>query len=150
MVRDTPDAPQAREMIWRRVHRLLCPEPARRPAFGRATSIGLRTAHIAFTGLLLGGHFFNAPVSSLRSVLWLVIASGGGLVALDSYKSCDWIHQGWGVMLIAKLILLCLVPFAWTLRIPILMTVVVIASVESHMPGRFRHYSFLYRRVMKA
>jgi hypothetical protein len=26
--------------------------------------------------------------------------------------------------------------------------VVVIASVGSHMPGRFRHYSVVYRRVI--
>ncbi len=150
MVRDTPDAPQARQVTWRQIHRVLCPEPARRPAFGRAASIGLRTAHIAVTGILLGGHVFGAPVSSLRPVLWLVIASGGGLLALDSYKTVDWIHQGWGVMLITKLILLCLVPFAWDFRVAILLAIVVIASVESHMPARFRHYSVLYRRVMKA
>ena len=137
-------------MTWRRLHSVLCPEPARRPVYGRAASIGLRTAHIAVTGLLLGGHAFSAPASSLRPVLWLVIASGAGLIALDSYKSFDWVHQGWGVMLITKLILLCLVPFVWDFRVAILLIIVVIASVESHMPARFRHYSFLYRRVMKA
>jgi hypothetical protein len=137
-------------MTWRRIHSALCPEPPRRPAFGRATSIGLRTAHLAITGILLGGHAFNAPASSLRPVMLLVIASGAGLAALDSYKTFDWIHQGWGVMLISKLALLCMVPFAWNFRVPILLTIVVIASVESHMPARFRHYSILYRRIMKA
>ena len=130
--------------------RALCPEPARRPAHGRAWNIGLRTFHIAVTGILLGGHVFDAPASALRGVLWLAMASGAGLLAIDSYKSCDWVHQGWGVMLLAKLALLCFVPFVWELRVPILLAVVAVASVESHMPARFRHYSFLYRRVMKA
>ena len=137
-------------MTWRQVHRALCPEPARRPAHSRAWSIGFRTFHIAVTGILLGGHTFSAPAPSLRSVLWLVIASGIGLLALDSYKSCDWVHQGWGLMLLIKLALLCLIPFWWEARVPLLLAVVAVASVESHMPGRFRHYSFLYRRVMKA
>jgi hypothetical protein len=53
-------------------------------------------------------------------------------------------------MLLLKLALLCLVPFVWDLRLPILLAAVALASVESHMPARFRHYSFVYRRVMKA
>jgi hypothetical protein len=137
-------------MTWEQLRRALCPEPARRPVLGRAWSIGLRTLHIAVTGILLGGHVFDVPASSLRGVLWVVIASGAGLLALDSYKSCDWVHQGWGVMLIAKLTLLCFVPVFWELRVPMLLAVVAVGSVESHMPARFRHYSFLYRRVMKA
>jgi hypothetical protein len=130
--------------------RVLCPEPARRPANGRAWNIGFRTFHIAVTGILVGGHVFDVPAPRLRGVLWMAVGSGAGLLALDSYKSCDWVHQGWGAMLLAKLVLLCLVPFFWELRVPILLAVVVLASVESHMPARFRHYSFFYRRVMKA
>jgi hypothetical protein len=137
-------------MTWGQVRRLLCPEPARRPAYARGLNIGFRTVHIAVTGILCGGHAFSAPAASLRPVLWAVIASGTGLVGIDSYKSCDWVHQGWGVMLFLKLALLCLIPFCWEIRLPILLAVVVLASVESHMPSRFRHYSLLYRRVMKA
>jgi len=137
-------------MSWPQIHGALCPEPARRPASGRAWNIGFRTVHIAVTGVLLGGHAFDAPAGALQPVLWGVIASGAGLVALESYKTCDWVHQGWGLMLLAKLGLLCLVPFLWDVRLPILLVVVVLASIESHMPARYRHYSWLYRRVMKA
>jgi hypothetical protein len=136
-------------MTWLEIRRALCPEPARRPAHFRAWSVGFRTAHIAVTGVLLGGHAFNVDSAALRPVLWAVIASGAGLVALDSYKTLDWLHEGWGVLLLLKLALLCVVPFAWGVRLPILLAVVTIASVESHMPARLRHYSFLYRRVMK-
>lgn len=51
-------------------------------------------------------------------------------------------------MTLAKLALLCLVPLAWEYRVPILLLVVVIASVGSHMSGRFRYYSVVYRRVI--
>ena len=36
----------------------------------------------------------------------------------------------------------------WDYRLPILLAVVVIASVGSHMSGRFRYYSVLYREVI--
>jgi hypothetical protein len=44
--------------------------------------------------------------------------------------------------------LICAVPLAWDYRLPILLAVIVIGSVGSHMPGRYRHYSVLYRRVI--
>jgi hypothetical protein len=136
-------------MNWERAHRALCPKPARHPAYGRALNIGVRTVHLAATGILLGGHAFAAPAAGLKPMLWMVVASGTGLLAIETYKSCDWIHEGWGLMLILKLGLLCLVPLLWELRLPLLLAAVALASVESHMPARFRHYSFFYHRVMK-
>jgi len=41
-----------------------------------------------------------------------------------------------------------LVPLFWDFRLPILLMVVVIASVGSHMPARFRYYSILRREVV--
>ena len=52
-------------------------------------------------------------------------------------------------MTIAKLALLCAVPLAWDYRLPILLAVLVIASVGSHMSARYRYYSFVYRRVIR-
>jgi hypothetical protein len=51
-------------------------------------------------------------------------------------------------MTMAKVALICVVPLAWDYRLPILLAVIVIGSVGSHMPGRYRHYSVLYRRVI--
>jgi hypothetical protein len=36
----------------------------------------------------------------------------------------------------------------WEQRVPLLLAVVVLASVGSHAPRRVRHYSLWYRRVM--
>ena len=52
-------------------------------------------------------------------------------------------------MVLAKLALLCTVLLAWDHRFPLLLGVVVLASVGSHMTGRLRYYSILYRRVIK-
>ncbi len=100
-------------------------------------------------GILLGGHFFNAPASALLPWLYLAIASGIGLIMLEAYPSLHFVFEGWGVVTLAKLALLIVIPFAWDTRVPILFAVVALGSVGSHMPARFRHYSLLYRRVIK-
>jgi hypothetical protein len=41
------------------------------------------------------------------------------------------------------------VPLFWDYRLPILLAVVVIASVGSHMPARFRYYSVLQREIIR-
>ena len=42
-----------------------------------------------------------------------------------------------------KLALLVLIPWLWEYRVAILAVVIVLASVGSHMPARFRYYSWL-------
>lgn len=114
----------------------------------RGLNIGLRTAHIAAMGVLLGGHAFDVAPERLRLALWLTIGTGAALAAVESGFRLLWLHQGRGFMTLAKLALLCVVPVAWESRLPILLTVVVIASVGSHMPGRYRYYSVVFRRVI--
>ena len=84
---------------------------------------------------------FHAPVEQLRPMLHLAIASGVGMAALEAYPSARALLQGWGILLIVKLLLLCTVPFAWNHRVPILFVVLVIGSVGSHMGKRLRHWS---------
>jgi len=118
----------------------------------RFWNIALRTAHIAAMGILLGGHAFDVERSRLLASLWLCIASGAALGLLESGLSPVWFHQGRGLMTMAKLLLLCAVPFLWTQwgwRLAVLLSVVVLASVGSHMPARFRYYSVIYRKVLR-
>lgn len=49
----------------------------------------------------------------------------------------------------AKLTLMLLVPVLWKWRLPILLLVVILASVGSHMPARYRYYSVLYREILR-
>ena len=129
--------------------RLFRPVPPPSFPYARAAKIALRTAHLMAAGILLGGHFFNAPVGALLPWLYLAIASGIGLIALEAYPSLHFVFEGWGVMTLTKLALLAVIPFAWSARVHILLAVVALGSVGSHMPARFRHYSLLYRRVIK-
>lgn len=114
----------------------------------RALNIALRTAHIGAMGILLGGHAFDVAPERLKMSLWLTIGSGVALAAIEAGARLLWFHQGRGLMTMAKLALICTVPLAWDYRLPILLAVVVVGSIGSHMPGRFRHYSVVYRQVI--
>ena len=108
----------------------------------------MRTVHLMAISLLVGGHAFGAA-DPLRPWLYVAIASGAGMIVLEAYPTLHFIFEGWGLLLLAKLALLCVIPFAWNYRLPILLAVVALAGIGSHLPARFRHYSFLYRRVVK-
>ena len=118
----------------------------------RAWNIAVRSAHIAAMGVLLGGHAFDVDRPQLLAALWLTIGTGVVLGALEAGPRLIWFHQGRGLMTFAKLGLLCAVPFLWDhwhLRLGVMLTVVVIASIGSHMPARLRYYSVWYREVLR-
>ena len=115
----------------------------------RVLNIALRTAHIGAMGILLGGHAFDVSPERLKVSLWLTIGTGLVLAAVEAGPRLLWFHQGRGVMTMAKLALLCAVPVAWDYRLPILLAVIVLASVGSHMPARYRYYSVLRLQVIR-
>ncbi|MDK1024179.1 MAG: hypothetical protein QGD92_08115 [Gammaproteobacteria bacterium] len=124
-------------------------ESFRHPKPGRVLNIAFRTAHIGVTGVLFGGYVFDVAAEQLLIWLYATILTGAVLIAIEAYPHWWWFYQGRGLAAIAKLLLLCLVPWLWDYRIPILVVVIVIASVGSHMPARFRYYSFVHQRVLK-
>jgi hypothetical protein len=131
------------------LYRLLLPHPPRRLPHARAWNVTSRTVHLASISVLVGGHVFAVPADRLVPWLWAAIASGAGLVFVEAYGTLDWLAQGAGLFVLAKLLLLAAVPFWWDLRVPILFAVLALAAVGSHMPGRYRHYSVVYRQNMK-
>ena len=106
----------------------------------RAVRVISRTAHIVCLAVLLGGHFFEAPKERLLPWLYGVIATGGVLMATDLWQSWRWFREVRGAATVAKVALLSLVPIFWHARVFILIAVVVIGSVVSHMPGRYRYW----------
>lgn len=134
----------------RRPYRWAFPETTRPQSRTRGLSIAFRTLHLASFGILLGGHAFAIEADRLLPTLYVTIASGAGLIALEVYSiGLYWLFLGKGVMVFLKLAMLLAVPFFWDHRLLLLLLVVVIASISSHMPARYRHYSFLHRRVVQ-
>ena len=115
----------------------------------RAVSVALRTLHLAAVALLLGGHAYGAPAEDLFPWLLVAVGSGAGLIVPEVLAwGLYWFALGKGVSVLAKLVLLLAIPFAWEARVPILLAALALAAVSSHMPARLRNYSFLHGRVL--
>ncbi len=127
---------------------LLFPDPPRRVPCERGWNIALRTAHLMTFGILVGGHVFGIAPHRLILYLYLTIASGAGLIAMELYRSCRWLYLGKGILVLLKLGCLVAAGIWWEQRVAFLLLVVVLGSVGSHMPSRFRHYSLLHGRVI--
>lgn len=126
-----------------RVRAILFPDPPRQIPRHRALGLALRTAHLMTFGALLGGHLFDIDPTRLKPFLLATIASGVGLMALELASSCAWLFMGKGLAVLAKLVVLLMVPLFWDHRVALLLLTVALASVSSHMPARFRHRCFL-------
>ncbi|MCX7428013.1 MAG: hypothetical protein NTW96_20590 [Planctomycetia bacterium] len=100
-------------------------------------------------GVLVGGHAFDVPPERLAIAFAATLLSGVALAMSEAGPHLLWFHQLRGLMTLAKLVLLGTIPWAWGYRFPILLVVVALASVGSHMPGRFRYYSVLRREVVR-
>jgi len=135
--------------MLRLLRRLLFPEVSRRLPYGRAWNIASRTCHIGAMGVLCGGHVFGVPAERLHPWLYATLATGAALTICEAYAHGRWLYQGRGVAVLVKLLLLLLIPWCWDCRVAILAVVVVLASVGSHMPARFRYYSVLHGRVIE-
>ena len=132
-----------------RWYRYFPPGRSRTLPHARFWKIALRTIHLLAVAVLVGGHVFNAPAGQLEWLLYVAIVTGIGMAFFEAYPTPHFIFEGWALLVFIKLVLLCVIPFAWSYRVPLVLAVVAIGSVGSHMPSRFRHYSFLYRKVIK-
>jgi hypothetical protein len=127
----------------------LFPEEMRFLPGARAWSVAFRTLHLAAFGVLLGGHAFAVDAEKLLPSLLLTILSGIALIALELYaEGLYWVFLGKGITVLLKLGILLAIPFFWEARVLLLLLVVGIASVGSHMPARFRHYSLFHGRAI--
>jgi len=109
----------------------------------RACNILFRTGHIGATAALFGGQVFNVATERLLPWLYASILTGLALVVIECLPDWRWCGQGSGVMTLMKLMLLVLILWRWDYRVPILAAVIVLGSVGSHMPRRYRHYPIL-------
>ena len=115
----------------------------------RAVTVSARTVHIAAMGLVLGGVAYDVPQPALGLPVALTIASGLVLFAVDLWKGGAYLVQGNGVAVLLKLALLGVGQFAPGARLEWYLAATVVASVGSHMPHAWRHWSFAHRRVLE-
>jgi hypothetical protein len=124
--------------------------PATRSFRGeRAVQVAARTVHVAAMGLLLGGVAYAVPQSRLGLPIALTLASGLILFGVDLWKGGAYLVQGNGVAVLLKLALLGMGQFLPGQRLEWYLAATVVASVGSHMPRTWRHWSFVHRRVLE-
>ena len=114
----------------------------------RPIRTGLRTAHVLASGALYGGHVFGVDAERLFPALVAVVATGTAFLLFEVFQSPIWLVQVRGAAIYCKLGLLLAVDSFWDHRVLILTAIVAIGTVVSHMPSRYRYYSFLHRREM--
>ena len=119
--------------------------PIKRPFWTRLLDILLRSAHVLVIGVLVGGAVFQIPFAQLVPWKALVAASGGALILSELFYDRRWPTQGRGVMVYLHAGLFGLVYFRPGLALPCLLAALVLGMLGSHMPRRFRHWSFLHR-----
>ncbi len=132
-------------------------EPAKEPSsafsnrppitWARGLNIGFRSLHLGVSGVLVGGHVFDVPRELLLLWLGLTIATGIALVVLESWPRWRWWHESRGLMTVCKVLLMMAIPWLWPVRVAALAAIVAIASIGSHMPARYRYYSWLERSL---
>ena len=126
---------------------ILFPEKDRSFAGERGLRTFLRTVHLASMGALFGGHVFDVPAEKLYVALAWTIGSGAAFAILELYCTFHWLFQIRGIMTLAKIALVMLVPVFWDHRVAILLAVIAIGSVGSHAPTGWRYYSILTRNL---
>jgi hypothetical protein len=105
--------------------------------------------HIAAMALVLGGLPYGADFGTLRLPILLTVLSGALLLVLDLAKDLAILTQGSGVAVLLKLGLLGLGLLQPAHRLPWYLAATLVASLGSHMPGAWRHFSLVQWKVLR-
>ena len=132
------------------LYRLAFPPRYRGFTGRRWVSIGLRTAHLlGVTGL--GGALVCGMAPEIwRPYLWLTVATGSLMLAIEVWGSAIYLIQLRGLAMIAKVLILGGSTLAAGTETAMSVVTVVLSGVVSHAPASIRYYSIFHRRVIDA
>ena len=108
----------------------------------------LRAAHVLAVGALYGGSLYGVSEERLLPALLATIVTGLLFMSFEVWRAPICFVQVRGAANFFKLALLAMLPFFWDQRAWILSGIVVIATVVSHMPSKYRYFSLRHGRVM--
>jgi hypothetical protein len=119
----------------------------KRPLWTRFVDIALRSAHVLVISVLFGGAVFNIPASQLLPLQRLAVVTGVALIVSEIFHRPHWPTQIRGVMVFVHAGLLGLAILRPNLAVSCLCAALVLGMVGSHMPKKFRHWSYTLRRA---
>lgn len=106
----------------------------------RFWNVLLRSIHLATMAVAVGGLVFDASWESVSPWLFGTVGSGMLLALVEAWPNASrWLREGRGLVVVAKIVVLAMIPWLWEYRTYILFAAIVVASIGSHMPGRFRY-----------
>jgi len=133
----------------RTLQAVLFPDAPRHFPWARPVQLVLRSLHIAAMALVVGAIPFGADFQALRLPILLTLTTGVLLFAVDLARDLGILVQGSGVAVLVKLGLLGMGALQPASRLPWYLAATLVASVGSHMPGSWRHFSFLSWKVLR-
>jgi hypothetical protein len=116
-------------------------KPDRWAGIQRAIQIGLRSLHLVFMGLVLGGVPMGATWQTLRGPIIGTLTTGVLLLLVCMRWGCLELTKGAGWAVLLKLGLLGLGNLFESVRLECYVCATIVASVGSHMPSAWRHFS---------
>jgi hypothetical protein len=111
----------------------------------RAWQIGARTVHIAAMAMVVGGVAWGRA-TELTAPIALTVASGLALLGIDLWRGGTFFLEGRGLAVLLKLALLGAGVLLAPIRLEAHLAAITIASIGSHMPKTWRHWSLAARR----
>jgi hypothetical protein len=121
------------------IGRLLLPAEPRDFPFRRALRGALRALHILAGGMLLGGHFFGVDAALVLPWAWATALFGAALFATDLHASAAVLFELRGVVILAKIVAMLLVPVFWNARVELIGAILLAGALSSHLSGKWRH-----------
>jgi len=115
----------------------------------RWLNIALRTAHLLGVAGV-GCSLLGAAERTSLPFVYLTLATGLAMVALELWSSGIYLLQVRGQATLLKVALLAALPLAPGLEAPVLALAIVISGVFSHAPASVRYYSIVHGRVLDA
>lgn len=123
-------------------YQCLFPVNARSFTGQRWINIVLRTLHLIGVAGVGGAYLYNLAASDWYPYMILTLLSGGLMVLIEIWSNGIWLVQLRGISTLLKIIILSMTFFVG-LHPYLLLSVIVIAGLISHAPGKLRYYSFI-------
>ena len=125
---------------------ILFPIDSRQFRGKRGVSIGLRSLHLVGTAGVGAGVLFQVPEALWHPYLVLSLASGCGMLALDTWSSAIHLIQVRGLAVLAKILMLSCLHLTVEYQKHVLFAVIILSGVVSHASARIRYHSILHGR----
>ena len=129
---------------------LLFPDPPRDFAHRRTVKIAARAIHGACAGVYAGALVFGVDADLRLPWAIAAVTTGLFLLAVDLHETCAILLQVRGLVVLFKIAVLIALPWLGPVTVAAILVLMVVASVSSHAPSRWRYRMWAGQGRVKA